>query len=134
MNLKKAKEITQNLFRERIKKGTWKSYSHEELKKNLKQAGYTDEEAEEILKDHTEVVIIPYFEKKEHTRLHNTKKISYLSTSEDILIEYYCKKLEPKIEGRWKMEAKDYILRDMMDEKDETERQIREIYATKNVK
>ena len=132
MNLKKAKEVTQNLFREIIKKGTWERCLREELKKKLKEAGYTDEEAEKILTEHVEEVITHYFEEIEDIS-GNTGEISYLSTNEDRLVEYYYRKLEPKVERRWETEAKDYVLQDIVDETDETEHKIREIYATRNV-
>lgn len=134
MNLEKAKEFTQNLFRERIKKGMWKIYSHQELVKKLEEAGYTDKEAEQILKKHTEEVIKPYFEEIEDVDPNNKTTTSYITTGEDELIEHYYEKLEPKVERRWKMEAKDYVLQDIVDETDETEHKIREIYTTKNVK
>ncbi|MGQ9720342.1 MAG: hypothetical protein ACUVXA_03360 [Candidatus Jordarchaeum sp.] len=133
MNLKKAKEIIQNLFREIIKKDTWERYSREELKQKLKEAGYTDEEAEKILTEHVEEVIIPYFEEIEHIRSNNTTTTSYLITSEDKLVKYHYDKLEPKVERRWEMEPRDYVPQDMVDETDETEHKIREIYATRNV-
>jgi len=139
INTEKARNLFKELYLRHALEGDegyWSSfYEEDQIIKLLKENGYTQKEAEKLLKEHENEVITPYFKPEGYPyfipRNHYYPKhpITYQIADECDLADYHIHTTSPQIHKAMNENLKKYILEAPHDPTDKTEKLLRTIYA-----